>query len=67
MVGGLDASDGYYYDASGALVAITNDVTGRQRCFAGDGTFAIPHAACTSMRTLAACATDGGAGGWARA
>ena len=65
-VGGVDTSFRYYYDASGALIAITGTGVAapqQQRCEAGDGTFAIPHAACTNTRPLPACASDGGAGG----
>jgi hypothetical protein len=63
-VGWVDTAEQYYYDASGALIAITGiHGDGQQRCVAGDGTFAIPHAACTSTRILPACDADAGAGG----
>jgi hypothetical protein len=64
VVGGVDFAFEYYYDASGALIAITTDdlLTGQQ-CLAGNGTFATPHAACTETRPLPACASDGGGAG----
>jgi hypothetical protein len=61
----VDFSYLYYYDATGALIAITsNGLVGAQQCVAGPGTFAIPHAACTDRRAVPACAAgDAGADG----
>ena len=63
---GVDSGYNYYYDANGALFAITAyapDLGAGTHCVAGPPTLALPHSVCASRVPLPGCATDGGGDG----